>query len=63
MLKIFQFSQIHKYNYKKNSLRLYMPNKKTRILFFEKNLTETQGNMQKQCLRGCFTCFQSMFDK
>ena len=39
MLKIFQFSQIHKYNYKKNSICLI---KKTNFIF-EKIPTQTQG--------------------
>ena len=72
----FQSSQIHKYNYKKNSMQLYTLNKKPRIYFFEKILMQTQGrklitlgifklerNMQKQCLCGCFMYFQSMFGK
>ena len=51
--------------------------KKNKIIFFyEKILTQTQvrkltildifkikRNMQKQCLCGCFACFQSMFDE
>ena len=77
MLKIEKFSQILKYNYKKDSVRLHMLNKKKQNdLFFEKILTQTQvrklttldifkikKNMQKQRLCGCFTCFQSMFDE
>ena len=43
MLKIEKFSQILKYNYKKDSVRLYMLNKKKQNnLFFEKILTQTQ---------------------
>ena len=76
MLKIFQFSEIHKYNYKKNLMRLCMPNRNARIFFFGKILRQTHGrklttlsvfklkrNIQKQCLCVFFTCFQSMFDK
>ena len=79
MLKIEKFSQIFKYNYKKDSVQLYMLNKKkinNNLFFFEKILTQTQvrklttldifkikKNMQKQCLCSFFTCFQSMFDE
>ena len=47
MLAIFQFSQIHKSNYKKNLVQHYMPKKKKEnrifFIFFEKILAQMQG--------------------